>query len=162
MPQRSRIIRANLAKKEHRDAIVMLTNAYASDPMANGAALPTSVLKKMVAGLRKHPTTLVLLAYVGREAVGIATCFRGYSTFAARSLINIHDLGVLPAFRGLGIGRQLLAEIEHRARKTGCCKVTLEVQEGNKRARGVYHAAGFSQGEYAPGIGGSLFYQKHL
>ncbi|MCC6573520.1 MAG: GNAT family N-acetyltransferase [Planctomycetes bacterium] len=162
MSQRSRIVQADLGRRDHRQAIVKLTNAYAADPMANGKALPKAVLKKMVAGLRKHPTTLVLLAFVGEEAVGIATCFRGYSTFAAKPLINIHDLGVLPNFRGRGIGRQLLDAVAKLARKTGCCKLTLEVQQGNRRARGVYHAAGFSQGTYADGIGGSLFYAKPL
>jgi ribosomal protein S18 acetylase RimI-like enzyme len=94
--------------------------------------------------------------------VGLAVCFRGFSTFAARPLLNIHDFSVLPACRGAGVGRQLLAAIEERARAIGCCRLTLEVQEHNHRARGIYAAAGFLQTVYAPEAGGSLNLSKTL
>jgi ribosomal protein S18 acetylase RimI-like enzyme len=60
------------------------------------------------------------------------------------------------------VGRQLLAAVETRARAMGCCKLTLEVQEGNRRARRIYEAAGFAQGLYQEAAGGSLFYCKPL
>jgi len=104
----------------------------------------------------------VLLAYVDAAAVGIATCFVGFSTFAARPLVNIHDLAVLPEFRGQGIGRELLEAVERVARERGCVKVTLEVLEKNRRARSVYEAAGFAQAGYAENTGGALFYSKPL
>ena len=87
---------------------------------------------------------MVLLAFDGDEPVGIATCFFGFSTFAARPLLNVHDLAVVPARRGDGIGRALLAEAEARARAAGCCKLTLEVQDDNHRARAVYARFGFT------------------
>jgi ribosomal protein S18 acetylase RimI-like enzyme len=93
--------------------------------------------------LRAHPTALVLLAFVGAEPVGIAVGFFGLSTFAARPLLNIHDLAVVPAHRGKGVGRALLREAETRARERGCCKLTLEVQDTNVRARGLYASFGF-------------------
>jgi GNAT superfamily N-acetyltransferase len=86
----------------------------------------------------------VLLAFDGDEPVGIATCFFGFSTFAARPLLNVHDLAVVPARRGDGIGRALLAAAEERARAAGCCKLTLEVQDDNHRARAVYARFGFT------------------
>jgi ribosomal protein S18 acetylase RimI-like enzyme len=156
------IVEAELDRAEHQRAVVELTAAYALDVMGNGAPLPPQVLEQLVPGLRAHPTTLVLLAYVGDAAVGIATCFLGFSTFAARSLVNVHDLAVLPEYRGQGIGRALLAAVERVARERGCVKVTLEVQENNRRARRVYEAAGFSQATYAESTGGALFYAKPL
>jgi ribosomal protein S18 acetylase RimI-like enzyme len=120
------------------------------------------VLERLISGLKSHPTTLIFLAYKDQHAVGLATCFRGFSTFAARPLINIHDLVVLPAHRGMGIGRRMLAAVERKARETGCCKVTLEVQENNATARRTYEQAGFSQGLYGPDTGGSLYYWKTL
>jgi len=112
--------------------------------------------------LREHPTTLIFLAFQGGEAVGIAVCFRGFSTFNARPLINIHDLAVLPACRGRGVGRQLLGSVEQKARDLGCCKLTLETQENNLRARRIYEAAGFAQAVYEEAAGGSLFLAKSL
>lgn len=43
-----------------------------------------------------------------------------------------------------------------------CCKLTLEVQENNHRARRVYEAAGFAQALYQEEAGGSLFYSKPI
>ncbi|MBK7975719.1 MAG: GNAT family N-acetyltransferase [Deltaproteobacteria bacterium] len=85
----------------------------------------------------------------------------GFSTFAARPLINVHDLAVLPEYRGHGIGRALLRAVERAARERGCVKLTLEVQENNQRARSVYAAAGFAQAEYGAS-GGALFCSKRL
>ncbi len=156
------IVEADLAVPEHQRDVVALTAAYALDAMGNGAPLPADVLARLVPALREHPTTLIFLAYVNDQAVGIATCFLGFSTFTARPLINIHDLAVLPEYRGQGIGRTLLAAIERKARERGCSKVTLEVQENNTRARRVYEAAGFAHAVYGETTGGSLFYTKAL
>jgi ribosomal protein S18 acetylase RimI-like enzyme len=156
------ILEAQLALPEHQRAVVAMTAAYALDVMGNGGPLPPDVLARLVPALREHPTTLVFLAYVGREPVGIATCFVGFSTFAARPLINVHDLSVLGEYRGRGIGRALLEAVERKARERGYVKVTLEVQHGNARARRVYEAAGFTHALYDTDAGGALFYSKCL
>jgi ribosomal protein S18 acetylase RimI-like enzyme len=102
----------------------------------------------------------VFLAFVNEVAVGIATCFLGFSTFAARPLINVHDFSVVPEHRGRGIGQALLRAVEAAARERGCVKVTLEVQENNHRARRIYERAGFGQAGYGNTTGGVLFYCK--
>ena len=84
--------------------------------MGSGQPLSAEVRETLVAGLRRHPTTLVLLAWAEGQAVGMATCFLGFSTFYARPLINIHDLMVLPGQRGRGVGRDLLQAVEARGR----------------------------------------------
>ncbi len=123
-----------------------LIDAYARDPMGGGAALPADVRARLGADLRERVargTAAVLLAWREREAVGVAVCFVGYSTFRASPLLNLHDLAVLPSARGGGVGRALLAAVEARARALGCCKVSLEVREDNARARRLYAHAGF-------------------
>jgi ribosomal protein S18 acetylase RimI-like enzyme len=74
-------------------------------------------------------------------AAGVATCFEGFSTFACQPLLNIHDVAVHPAHRGQGIGKQLLAG---GSPGSCCCKLTLEVLEGNKVAQAAYRASGFA------------------
>ena len=157
-----RIIEADLDRPEHHRAVVELLNAYAADPMGNGAPLSAEVRRELIPGLRRHPTTVIFLAWQRDEAVGIAVCFRGFSTFQAKPLINIHDLAVLPVCRGQGVGRQLLEAVERKAREMGCCKLTLETQENNHRAQRVYAAAGFAQAVYEEAAGGSLFFAKSL
>jgi GNAT superfamily N-acetyltransferase len=165
IPMQSRepvVIQADLDRPDHRGAVVAMTAAYALDEMGNGGPLPQDVLDRLIPALRSHPTTLVLLAYVDAAAVGIATCFVGFSTFAARPLVNVHDLSVLPEHRGRGVGRALLRGVERAARERGCVKVTLEVQENNHRARRAYESAGLTQAGSGGPTGGALFYSKSL
>src|SRR5260370_1250955 len=110
--------------------------------MGKGSALTQEALDRLIDGLRRHPTTLILLAYLQGQAAGIATCFLGFSTFFARPLLNIHDFAILPQHRGRGLGRHLLSAVEAKALELGCCKITLEVQENNVRARRGYRRAG--------------------
>jgi GNAT superfamily N-acetyltransferase len=156
------VVEADLSRSEHQAATLELIDAYARDPMGKGAPLPVDVKRRLIPGLREHPTTIVFLAYCGGDAVGMAVCFRGFSTFAAKPLINIHDLIVATQHRGQGIGARLLEAVAQKARATGCCKLTLEVQENNHRARRLYEAAGFSQAMYQPEAGGALFMSRVL
>jgi GNAT superfamily N-acetyltransferase len=162
MTSEVRIVEADLARTEHQSAVLAMLDAYSADPMGDGHPLSDDVRANLIAGLRAHPTTLLFLAFNAGEPAGIATCFRGFSTFAARPLINVHDFYVLPALRGRGIGRMLMAAVERKARETGCCKLTLEVQEGNSCARRLYEKCGFSQAQYAEAAGRSLFFWKRL
>jgi GNAT superfamily N-acetyltransferase len=156
------IVEADLDRTDHQHAVVELIHAYAMDPMGNGRPLSSQTRLELIPGLQRVPTTLVFLAYRQQSAIGIAVCFLGFSTFAARPLINIHDLAVLPAHRGQGVGRRLLEAVEQKARDLGCCKLTLEVAENNGKARRIYGAAGFAQAVYASGTGGALFMSKPL
>ena len=137
------IVEADLGDPKHQDAIVQLINAYASDPMGGGRALPEAIRAALIPGLQQHPTTLVFLAWHHDIPVGIAVCFVGFSTFLARPLINIHDLAVLPAYRRQGVGRLLLERIAARGQELGCCKLTLEVRADNHPAQRLYEAVGF-------------------
>jgi len=156
------VLEADLDRREHQGAVVELLDAYAQDPMGDGKPLSVDVKQALIPGLRQHPTTLIFIGLSDERPVGIATCFRGFSTFAARPTVQISDLFVLPGLRGKGIGRLLLAAVEQKARDLGCCKVTLEVQENNRRAGRLYAEMGFSQAVYVAAAGGCLHLTKHL
>jgi len=157
-----RIAEANLNDSTHQEAVLKMVDAYSLDAMGDGKPLSEEARRFLLPRLREHPTTLIFLAFRGQEPVGIAVCFRGFSTFAARPLMNIHDLAVLPANRGEGISRQLLAAVEKKAREMGCCKLTLEVLEKNQRAREVYEAAGFGKPVYQEESSVTFFLSKRL
>jgi GNAT superfamily N-acetyltransferase len=160
--QKIEVVEADLDRPEHQHAVLELTDAYAGDPMGNGQPLSKEVRRNLIPGLRQHPTTVIFLAYQGNDAIGIANCFIGFSTFAARPLINISDLAVLPDYREQHIGRRLLEAVERKAWEMGCCKLTIEVQENNRRARHVYATVGFLQAVYVAEAGGALFLAKPL
>ena len=134
---------ADLADSAEGAGLVEVLDSYAREPGGQNAPLPADVRARLIPGLRAHPTALPLLAVSGTRIVGAAVCVWGYSTFAARPLLNIHDFVVLPEFRGQGIGRQLLDDVERRARERGCCKLTLEVHESNEGAKRLYREVGF-------------------
>jgi len=96
------------------------------------------------------------------QAAGIVTCFVGFSTFAARPLVNVHDLHVTKDYRRRGVARLLLEAVEKKARELGCCKLTLEVQENNHAALALYRGFGFVNGQYEPEAGTVLFREKKL
>ncbi|MGH7947618.1 MAG: hypothetical protein ACREQF_00115, partial [Candidatus Binataceae bacterium] len=89
-----RVIETNLRSRAHRAAFLRAFDAYVRDPMEGGKPLKPPVRGRLIARLRAHPTTHVFLAFDGESAVGMCVCFVGFSTFAARPLMNIHDIGV--------------------------------------------------------------------
>ena len=139
----TRVAQADLHDAQHVRGLLAVLDSYASDPVGGGQPLRSDVLNRLPAMLRELPNALVLLAFVGDEIVGAAVCFFGLSTFRAQPLLNIHDLAVLPQYRGQGIGKALLAAAEEHARQRNCCKLTLEVQDDNARARALYQRFGF-------------------
>ena len=163
-PQSARlqIVRADYANPRHGTDLVALLDAYARDPMGGGRPLPAEVRTRLVPELAKRPHCFTLLGYLDGEAAGLANCVEGFSSFAARPLINIHDIAVLPAFRGHGLAQALLAEIEAIAHQRDCCKLTLEVLGGNEPAKAAYRRFGFSGYELDPAQGRAEFWEKAL
>lgn len=147
-----------------RDAadIVELLEAYARDPMGGGEPLGQEVRDEVVPGLAATPGAFSLIARVDGQAVGLANCFTGFSTFVAKPLINVHDMTVISSYRGQGIGRALLEAVDSEARRRGACKITLEVLSGNDRAKRLYLALGYGDYQLDTETGHALFWQKRL
>jgi ribosomal protein S18 acetylase RimI-like enzyme len=156
------IVAADLSDAAHARAIVKLLAEYALDPMGGGVELDPTVLARVVPGLRAHPACRIWLAFDGDDAVGVAICFIGYSTWSAKPLINIHDIAVSRAARGRGVGRAIMAAVEAAARAMGCCKITLEVRDDNIVARGLYRELGYSQAHAGPANAAMEFWNKPL
>ena len=135
--------RARLHNAKDAQDYRRLLNAYASDPLGQGLALSDNQLLKVTRDLAAHPTAWAYLAGVASTSCAFATCFHLYSTFRGRPLFNVHDVAVLPDFRGRGVGRELLRFIAEDARRLGCCKITLEVREDNRAAAELYRSEGF-------------------
>lgn len=159
---KTEIVRADYHDPQHGRDIVFLLNSYAEDPMGGGEPLAGAVKENLVATLAGLPHAFSLLCYVDAQPAGIVNCLEGFSTFSCRKLINIHDIAVLEQFRGLGLGQRLLAGVEELARERDCCKITLEVLEGNKGAMGSYRKFGFDPYQLDPELGRAMFWEKKL
>lgn len=156
------ILLADYKNPQHAQDLVYLLNAYALDPMGGAAALTEQVKHSLVEELARRSFAISLLAYVDGKPAGLINAFEGFSTFAAKPLLNIHDIVVIKEFRGLQLSQKLLAAVEAIARERGCCKLTLEVLQGNETAKRAYQKYGFAGYELKPEVGQALFWQKKL
>ena len=134
---------ADLLDARESLALVEIIDGYAREPGGQSAPLSDEARSALAPGLRAHPAAFALLAWQGEVAVGAAVCVWGFSTFTGCPSLNVHDLAVQPGYRGRGIGRLLLEEVERRARARGSSKLTLEVHASNEGAMRLYRRFGF-------------------
>jgi GNAT superfamily N-acetyltransferase len=147
---------------QQAQAMLSLLNDYAQDPMGGASPLNEYVLHNLATTLSQLPHAFSVICYIEGHPAGLANCFEGFSTFKCKPLINIHDLTVSRQYRGKGVSQQLLQKIEAIARQKGCCKVTLEVLEGNNVAKNAYAKFGFAGYELDPKMGAAMFWEKPL
>ncbi len=93
-------------------------------------------------GFGPNPFYRCLIADYDGQPAGFAFYFFNYSTWVGRPGIYVEDLFVLPQFRRLGIGRELLRQVATIAVETGCQRLQWEVLDWNTPAIDFYRAIG--------------------
>lgn len=156
-----RIVAVDLDDPSDQVVWLRLLEGYARSREGGGAGLVPDVAHSLPDRLSAWPGFYSWIAWVGREAAGVINCFTGFSTFAGRAVLNIHDLYTEPSHRGRGVARALLARAEAEARLLGYCKLTLEVLEHNGAQR-LYTHFGFAPYKLDPALGRALFLEKPL
>ena len=73
----------------------------------------------------------------------VATAIGGYDGYRGW----VYHVATDPGCRGLGFGRQIMAEVERRLRAMGCPKLNLQVRATNKEVVAFYRSLGYSQDE---------------
>ena len=154
------IVRADLSNEQQANDVLAMLDHYASHPMGQNRPLDEDVRARLLPGLREHPTTIALLASRDAAPVGIALCFRGFSSFKGKPLINIHDFAIHEDARGQGVGKALMEAVFGLARELDCCRVTLEVAVENEPAKQLYLKCGFEPGD--PRASAQWFWTKQL
>ena len=154
------IRRIDLADAGQVAALLALLDEYAAGPTGRGHGLDDEVRSRLPAVLAARAYYAGWLAFVDGEPAGVVNCFEGVSTFRAQPLLNIHDIAVSPRFQRRGVGGALLAAVEAEARARGCCKITLEVLEGNASAIAAYRKAGYEPYALEPAMGRAMFFER--
>ena len=157
-----KIIQADLTNSNHAEALVYLLNRYALDPMGGGEGLSDFTKDNLAKEILKRTDITVILAFDGDKPAGIINCIEGFSTFKCKPLINIHDVYVDADSRGKRIATKLLQAAEDLAIEKHCCKITLEILEGNEPAKLAYLKFGFASYELDPKMGKAMFWEKNL
>jgi ribosomal protein S18 acetylase RimI-like enzyme len=156
------IIDVDYTNEKQAKDLVMLLDHYAQDPMGGNEPLCNKTKENLLEKLNTIPHAFSVLAYVNNKPAGLINCFEAFSTFKCMPLINIHDLMVHSSFRGLNISQSMLKRVEEVAKQRECCKITLEVLEGNIIAKNSYAKFGFESYELDPKMGKAMFLQKLL
>ena len=156
---------ADYSHQRHAQVLVDVLDAYARDPMGGGEALSDFAKINLVASLAARPTAFSVLAFEGvdeTKPIGLINCIEGFSTFACQPLVNVHDVVVLPAYRGQRVAEAMFALVHDLAVQRGACKLTLEVLSGTQSALRLYERLGFAQYQLDPAAGRAQFMQKWL
>lgn len=153
---------ADYRNVRHAAHLIELLDGYARDPMGGGHPLSDFAKSHLAASLAQRPQAFSVLAYQGSLPVGLVNCLEGFSTFASKPLVNVHDVVVVASHRGRGIAAMMLTRVEAIARARGACKLTLEVLSGNHGAMRAYGRAGFAAYQLDPAMGQASFMQKWL
>lgn len=156
------VVLADYRNAAQAAALVELLDGYARDPAGGGTPLSAQVRADLPAALAARPQAFSVLAYDDGQPVGLINCVEGFSTFACRPLVNVHDVVVAPSHRGQRLAQRMLEKVEQEARARGACKLTLEVLSGNVSARKAYEREGFADYQLDPAFGSAMFMQKKL
>ena len=85
-------VTADFTQPEHAQALIFLMDAYAQDPMGGNAAIEPTILAQLPAILASRDDAFTVLAYADDTPIGLANCFVGFSTFAAKELVNVYRI----------------------------------------------------------------------
>lgn len=162
MRDRIDIVRVDYRDPVHAAALVGLLDDYARDPAGGATPLTAEVRAGLPAALAARPQAFSVLAFDGAQPVGLVNCIEGFSTFACRPLVNVHDVMVSASHRGRRIVERMFALVQEESVARGACKLTLEVLEGNAAALRAYAREGFAAYQLDPAFGAAVFLQKKL
>jgi GNAT superfamily N-acetyltransferase len=95
-------------------------------------------------GFGESPYYQCLIAEYEGKAAGFAFYFFNYSTWTGRPGLYLEDVYVHEEFRGLGIGKALLARVAAIAVEKGCPRLQWEVLDWNTPAVAFYAGLGAS------------------
>ena len=110
--------------------------------LANAAVATDEGLREQLFG--EHPAAEVMVAEVNGEPAGFALFFHNFSTFLGKRGLYLEDLFVRPAFRGIGLGRHLMASLAKIAVQRDCGRFEWSVLDWNAPAIGFYRSLGAS------------------
>jgi ribosomal protein S18 acetylase RimI-like enzyme len=96
---------------------------------------------------RRDPHGILVAKAEGRKVGFVAGDSRWFSKRSGKRVGAVHELVVLPEFRGMGIGRSLMERVMDYFREKGLDTVELWVGDENFRAIEFYKKMGFREAD---------------
>ena len=120
--------------------------------------LQTQYSQAKLEALFADPDVTGLVAELAGAVVGYAKLYHA----RAEQRFYVHQLYILPARQGLGLGHRLMACAEERARELGADRIWLGVMVKNAQAVAWYQKMGFTVTETAPFVMGSTTVDHYI
>jgi GNAT superfamily N-acetyltransferase len=89
-----------------------------------------------------RPYAEAAIGYAGADPAAFAIYFFSYSSFSGLPSLYLEDIFVRENFRGLGVGKQMLAYLAQRATEHKCGRMEWSVLNWNHAAIGFYKNLG--------------------
>jgi len=124
------------------DALLALARAFHAE---EGRALSQAGVGALAAVAGGEPLARCWLIRRAGRAIGYVVLSLGFSIEHGGRDGFIDDLYLVPAARGIGLGRALLAFAVAEAERLGIRMLHLEVEPGNDRAYDLYRRNGFAE-----------------
>ncbi|MBV8573750.1 MAG: GNAT family N-acetyltransferase [Acetobacteraceae bacterium] len=102
-----------------------------------------SFLEALDNGLRAHERRLGAGKFIGVSASNDETLIGGLSGWAFVEVFDIRQMWITEAFRGQGIGSEMLSLAENEAVRSGCCLGLVETW--SFQAPGFYFRRGYTE-----------------
>lgn len=141
-----------------------LMKDYSKHEMSGSESISSDILMQVLNYCFDIKNGIIFIAYRALiDPVGFVTCLYGYSTFAGKKTLNIHDIYVAENEASKGIGNILLDRVESHARSHDYCKITLEVRTDNEKAKKIFLRSGFENGgQFGGKFAAMEYWQKYL
>jgi ribosomal protein S18 acetylase RimI-like enzyme len=117
-----------------------MANALNRHEALRPRAFTAAIVRRDAFGRRR--AFRVLVAVARGRVVGYASFVAGYNTDIAARELWMHDLFVMPAWRGRGVGRALVTAVAREARRRSLSCLEWSVRDSNTRALRFYRALG--------------------
>jgi GNAT superfamily N-acetyltransferase len=139
--QSNRKLRIVAATETDVPAILTLIKELAEyERLSHEVVATESILKESLFG--DHRYAEVLLAFLDGEPAGYELFFHSFSTFLGRPGLYLEDIYVKPQYRGLGIGKAMLARLARLAGERKCGRLEWAVLNWNEPSIRFYRSLG--------------------
>jgi GNAT superfamily N-acetyltransferase len=139
MPRPALTVRRGTAR-DARTIVALIRGLARYERLAAQMKATERAIRRDGFGRRRYFETLICRG--GGKPIGFALYFFTYSTFMGKPTLYLEDLFVVPAARGAGAGRALLAALARVAVRRGCGRMEWAVLDWNRPAIRFYERLG--------------------
>lgn len=132
-----------VAKLQDLNDEVFIDNSKYDDDLKLDWAQSEAGGKKYFADLLNDSDSICLVGEVGGRVVGYIAASPKEISYRNSKYVEIDNMGVIPGYRSLGIGKQLMQKCIELAKERGFEKVFVNAYSKNIKAVGFYRNNGF-------------------